>query len=73
MNPVNLSLLGKKFELMWPEYGYFGQVACSIQLEKQNMPDSLFYLNQGRLSNKGSKKIFYGDYFKPDFRTFKST
>lgn len=58
---------------MWPEYGYFGQVACSIQLEKQNMPDnSLFYLNQGRLSNKGSKKIFYGDYFKPDFRTFKN-
>ena len=44
---------------MWPEYGYFGQVACSIQLEKQNMPDnSLFYLNQGRLSNKGSKKNF---------------
>lgn len=41
---------------MWPEHGYFGHDMC-IQLEKENMPDnSLFYLNQGRLSHKGSKR-----------------
>ena len=41
----------EKIELMWPEYGYFGHDTFSIQLEKENMPeDSLFYLNQGRLS-----------------------
>ena len=44
---------------MWPEHSYFGHVACSIQLEKGNMPEnSLFYLNQGRFSNKGCKQHF---------------
>ena len=35
MNPVNLPLLAKKkTDLIWPEHGYFGSAACSIQLEK---------------------------------------
>ena len=44
---------------MWPEHGYLGHDTFSIQLEKENMPEnSLFYLNQGRLSYKGSNNIF---------------
>ena len=54
----------KKTDLIWPEHDYFGSVACSIQLEKRNMPENnLFYLNQGPLLYKGCKKLFYGDYF----------
>lgn len=49
---------------MWPEHDYFRNVACSIQLEKGNMPqNNLFYLNQGLLLYKGCKKLFYDDYF----------
>ena len=37
---------------------------CSIQPEKENMPENrFFYLNQGRFSYKGYKKTFYGNYF----------
>lgn len=54
----------KKTDLMWPEHDYFRNVACSIQLEKGNMPqNNLFYLNQGLLLYKGCKKLFYDDYF----------
>ena len=49
---------------MWLEHGYFGHDTCSIQLEKENMPEnSLFYLNNCLLSYKGSKSFLRRSYF----------
>ena len=45
---------------MWLEHGYFGHDTCSIQLEKENMPEnSMFYLNNA-FCHIRAVKVFYG-------------
>ena len=56
----------KKSYLLWANQGYLGNSECSFELEKENIQDyTIMYRNQFRISNKGSKKIYYGDYFIP--------
>ena len=51
-------------ELVWPEHGYFEHDTCSVQLEKENIPEnSLHYLNQSHFSYKCSKKVLHRDFF----------
>ena len=54
----------KKSYLMFTEQGHFGYSECNFQLEKENIPKyTIMYLNQSQISYKGSKKIYYAEYF----------
>ena len=49
---------------MFKVQGHFGYSECSFQLEKENMLKYIImYLNKSRISYKGSKKIYYAEYF----------
>ena len=44
--------------------GFFSSQVCDFSLEKSNLPENtIFYLNQGYLSYKDNKKIYYTDIF----------
>ena len=48
---------------MWPEHGYFKQQPCDFHLDKENYPEnSIFYINQGYLSYKDNRKLYYAEY-----------
>ena len=54
----------KNSETIWPNHGYFGFHGCDFAIEKANLPENtIFYINQGYLSYKDSKKIYYSDIF----------
>ena len=54
----------KNSKNLWENYGYFGFQACDFSIEKTNLPENtIFYVNQGQLSYKDSKKIYYNDIF----------
>ena len=43
---------------------FFNLQLCGFSLEKPNLPENtIFYINQGYLSGKHSKKIYYNDVF----------
>ena len=47
---------------IWPEYGYFKQQPCDFHMDKDNFPEnSILYINQGHLSVKDNKRMFYAD------------
>ena len=49
---------------MWPDYGYFKQQPCNLQMDKANFPkNSIIYIDQGYLSVKDNKRIFYANYY----------
>ena len=53
-----------KSYLMFTEQGHFGYSECTFQLEIENMPEhTIMYLNQSQITYKGSKKIYYAEYF----------
>ena len=54
----------KKKKCIWPEYRYFQQQPCEFHMDKENYPEnSILYLNQGYLTIKDNKKIYYADYY----------
>ena len=54
----------KRSETVWQNYRYFGFQACEFAIEKANLPENtIFYINQGYLSYKDGKKIYYTDIF----------
>ena len=55
---------GKNTTNIWPEHGYFKQQPCDFGIDKENFPEnSIIYVNQGSLTIKGNKKLYYVDYF----------
>ena len=45
---------------LWHKNSYFKAEVCDFSLEKANMPENtIFYVNQGTLSYKDNKKIYY--------------
>ena len=46
------------------EYGYFKQQPCDFGMDKENFPEYvIIYINQGYLTIKGNRKLFYADYY----------
>ena len=44
--------------------GFFNLQLCIFSLEKPNLPENtIFYINQGYLSYKDNKKVYYNDVF----------
>ena len=44
--------------------GFFSSQVCDFSLEKGNLPENtIFYLNQGYLSYKDNKRIYYIDLY----------
>ena len=55
---------GKNITCVWREYGYFKQQSCDFGMEKENFPEnSIIYLNQGCLTIKDNRKLYYADYY----------
>ena len=49
---------------MWKNHGFFITDSCDFSIEKANMPgNTLYYINQGYQSYKGSKKVYYNDLY----------
>ena len=49
---------------MWENNGVFFNECCNFNLEKANLPkNTLFYMNQGYLTYKDSKKCYYNDIY----------
>ena len=49
---------------IWQQYGYFNQQPSDFNMKKNNYPEnSIIYINQGYLTIKNSKKMYYGDHF----------
>ena len=49
---------------LWKKHGCFGSQACDFSIEEANLPENtIFYINQGYLSYKDNKKIYYNDIF----------
>ena len=47
---------------LWKKNGFFSLQICDFSIEKANLPEmTIFYVNQGYLSYKDSKKIYYVD------------
>ena len=56
--------VGKNSCSIWPDNSYFKQQPCDFHLDKENIPEnSIFYINQGQLSYKDNKKLYYTDYY----------
>ena len=54
----------KKSKTLWVNHGHFCIQAYDFPIEKANFPENtIFYINQGYLSHKDSKKIYYSDIF----------
>ena len=57
---------GKNTTCVWSEYGYFKPQLCDFHLDKENYPEnSILYINQGYLTIKDNKKLYYADYYNP--------
>ena len=55
---------GKNTTCAGPEFGYFKQQPCDSGMEKENYPEnSIIYLNQGYLTIKESKRLYYANYY----------
>ena len=55
---------GKSTTRVLPEYGYFKQQSCDFGIEKKKFPEnSIIYINQGYLTIKDNKKLYYADYY----------
>ena len=55
---------GKSTASVWAKYGYFKQQPCDFGIEKENFPkNSIMYINQGYLTIKNHKKLYYVDYY----------
>ena len=55
---------GKSTTFVWPEYGYFKKQLCNFGMKKENFPkNSIIYVNQGYLTIKDNKKLYYRDYY----------
>ena len=55
---------GKNTTCVWPEFGYFKQQPCDFGMEKENYPEnSIMYINQGYLTIKDNKGLYYADYY----------
>ena len=53
---------GKNTTCVWPESGYFKQQPCDSKMEKENYPEnSIIYINQGYLTIKDNKRLYYAD------------
>ena len=53
-----------KSTTIWENDGFFQGECSNFNLEKANMPENtLFYVNQGHLSYKDSKKCYYNDIY----------
>ena len=49
---------------LWKKNGFFNLQLCIFSLEKPNLPENtIFYINQGYLSYKDNKKVYYNDVF----------
>ena len=47
-----------------PKFGYFSEQTTNFNMNMVNYPEnSIIYLNQGCLTIKNNKKIFYADYY----------
>ena len=47
---------------LWKKNGFFSSQVCDFSIEKVNLPEmTIFYVNQGCLSYKDNKKIYYVD------------
>ena len=48
----------------WSKNEFFSSQVCDFSLEKANLPENtIFYVNQGYLSYKDNKKVYYTDIF----------
>ena len=55
---------GKNTTCVWPEYGHFRQQPCGFRMEKEDFQENLIiFLNQGYLTIKGNRKLYYADYY----------
>ena len=46
------------------DHGYFKQQPYDFDLDKENLPENyLNYINQGYLTIKDSRKVFYANFF----------
>ena len=55
---------GKNTTCVWPEHGYFKQQPCDFHIDKENYPEnSILYINQGNLTIKDNKKLYYADHY----------
>lgn len=49
---------------LWSKNEFFSSQVCDFSLEKANLPENtIFYVNQGYLSYKDNKKVYYTDIF----------
>ena len=49
---------------LWMKNGFFSSQVCDFSIEKANLPEmTIFYINQGYLSYKDNKKIYYVDVY----------
>ena len=48
---------------LWQEFGFFKQQPCDYGTEKENHPETVFYIHQAYQSYNDNKKIYYADYF----------
>ena len=47
---------------LWGKNGFFISQVCDFSLEREYLPENtIFYLNQGYLSYKDNKRIYYVD------------
>ena len=47
-----------------PKYGHFKQQPCDFHMDKENYPkNNIIYINQGYLTIKDNRRLFYADYF----------
>ena len=54
----------KNSETLWVNYCHFCFQACDFPIEKANLPENtISYINQGYLSHKDNKKIYYSNNF----------
>ena len=60
---------------LWKKNGCFGSQACDFSIEKANLSENtIFYINQGYLSYKDNKKMYYNDtHHRPNYPLAEST
>ena len=49
---------------IWPEYEHFKQQLCDFHMDKNNFPENwILYIDQGYLTAKDNKRMFYAHYY----------